>query len=121
MLLGAAVYVFVAKRSGGEGATMNVRVPELSSLAQRGARAFEASCASCHGTHAGGSANGPPLVHRLYEPSHHGDGAIRLAARRGVRPHHWRFGPMPKVEVSDRQLDGIVAFVRELQRANGIR
>ena len=74
-----------------------------------------------HGSYAGGTANGPPLVHRFYEPSHHGDAAIRLAVRRGVSPHHWKFGPMPKIDVSDRQLDGIIAFVRELQRVNGIR
>jgi mono/diheme cytochrome c family protein len=119
-LAGVAVYVSVGERSGG-GPTVDVRVPELSSVAQRGARAFEASCARCHGAYAGGTAAGPPLVHKIYEPSHHGDSAIRRAARFGVRPHHWRFGPMPKVDVSDRQLEGIVAFVRELQRANGIR
>jgi mono/diheme cytochrome c family protein len=119
-IAGVAAYVFVGKRSG-DGPTVDVRVPELSSLAQRGARAFEASCAGCHGSYAAGTATGPPLVHRFYEPSHHGDSAIRRAARLGVQPHHWRFGPMPKVDVSDRQLEDIVAFVRELQRANGIR
>ena len=119
-LAGVAAYVLVGKRAG-DGPTVDVRVPELSPAAQRGARAFEVSCARCHGTYAGGTETGPPLVHRLYEPSHHGDSAIRRAARLGVQPHHWRFGPMPKVDVSDRQLDGIVAFVRELQRANRIR
>lgn len=120
VLAGVAGYVFVGKRTG-DGPIVNVQVPELNRLAQRGARAFEASCSRCHGAYAGGTENGPPLVHRLYEPSHHGDSAIRRAARLGVRPHHWKFGPMPKVDVSDRQLEGIVAFVRELQRANGIR
>ena len=55
------------------------------------------------------------------ETSYHGDGAIWRAARRGVQPHHWRFGPMPEIDVTDHQLEGIVAFVRELQRENGIR
>lgn len=119
-LAGVAAYVLVGKRAG-DGPTVDVRVPELNPAARRGAHAFETSCARCHGTYAGGTATGPPLVHRLYESSHHGDGAIRRAARLGVQPHHWRFGPMPKVDVSDRQLEDIVAFVRELQRANGIR
>jgi len=117
---GIAVYALVGGRSS-TGPTVDVRVPELSTLAQRGARAFEGSCAVCHGTNAGGTASGPPLVHRIYEPSHHGDNAIRRAARLGVQPHHWRFGAMPKVAVSDRGLDSIIAYVRELQRANGIR
>lgn len=119
-LIGIAAYALVVGRSSA-GPTVDVRVPELSRLAQRGARAFEGSCSRCHGTNAGGTTNGPPLVHRIYEPSHHGDNAIRRAARLGVRPHHWRFGEMPKVDVSDRELDGIIAYVRELQRANGIR
>ena len=117
---GFAVYALVGGRSS-TGPTVDVRVPELSTLAQRGARAFEGSCSVCHGKNAGGTASGPPLVHRIYEPSHHGDNAIRRAARLGVQPHHWRFGAMPKVDVSDRQLDSIIAYVRELQRANGIR
>jgi len=38
----------------------------------------------------------------------------------GVR--HWRFGDMPPVEgLSRRDVAAIVAYVRELQRANGIR
>jgi mono/diheme cytochrome c family protein len=117
---GIAVYSLVGDRSG-TGPTVDVRVPELSALAQRGARTFEGNCSACHGTNAGGTTNGPPLVHRFYEPSHHGDNAIRRAARLGVKPHHWRFGPMPKIDVSNRELDSIIAFVRELQRANGIR
>lgn len=47
--------------------------------------------------------------------------AFVRAAREGVRAHHWRFGDMPPVEgVSDADLAGIIAFVREVQRANGI-
>jgi mono/diheme cytochrome c family protein len=117
---GITVYVLVGDRSG-TGPAVDVRMPELSALAQRGARAFEGNCSACHGTNAGGTTNGPPLVHRIYEPSHHGDFAFRRAAHAGVRPHHWRFGAMPKVGVSDRELDSIIAYVRELQRANGIR
>lgn len=102
---------------------VQVSVPtELSSNAQIGKSAFEAKCAACHGANAAGQ-NGvaPPLVHKIYEPSHHGDEAFWIAAQRGVRSHHWKFGDMPQVEGLTRgDVKMIVAYVRELQRANGI-
>ena len=104
-------------------AMVNVLVPEtLSTNAQFGKLAFEAKCAVCHGANAAGQDGvAPPLVHKIYEPSHHGDASFLLAARNGVRAHHWRFGSMPPVEgVSDDDIRMIVAYVRELQRANGI-
>jgi len=101
--------------------TSEVAVPALSPPAQRGERLFAANCVTCHGTHAAGGPGGPPLVHRIYEPGHHGDAAFYLAVRRGVRQHHWQFGDMPPVPgLNDREIDVIVAYVRELQRANGI-
>ena len=39
-----------------------------------------------------------PLVHKIYEPSHHSDMAFVLAAKNGVRSHHWNFGNMPPVK-----------------------
>lgn len=82
---------------------------------------FERNCAECHGENAAGSENGPPLVHKIYEPGHHGDAAFYLAARNGVRAHHWNFGNMPpRPDVTEPQIAAIVAYVRELQQANGI-
>ncbi len=102
----------------------DVVVPEgLSAMAQQGETYFNAVCASCHGTNAAGQDGvAPPLVHQIYEPGHHGDMAFVLAARNGVRAHHWPFGDMPPVEerLTDGELGAIVAYVRELQRANGI-
>lgn len=104
-------------------AIVDVTVPaELSSNAKVGQRAFETKCAECHGTNAAGQ-NGvaPPLVHKIYEPSHHGDMAFVLAAKNGVRAHHWKFGDMPPVEgLTQGDVMMIVAYVRELQQANGI-
>jgi len=98
------------------------KVPLLSTDAKRGKLAFEENCVSCHGVNGAGSENGPPFIHKIYEPSHHGDAAFYLAARNGVRAHHWRFGDMPPVEgVSDQEVEYIVAYVREVQRANGIQ
>lgn len=104
-------------------AMVNVTVPEtLSANAEIGKVAFEAKCAVCHGENAAGQDGvAPPLVHKIYEPSHHGDAAFLVAAKNGVRAHHWRFGNMPPVEgVTDSDVKMIVAYVRELQRANGI-
>ncbi|ANK81716.1 MAG: cytochrome C [Rhizobiales bacterium NRL2] len=106
--------------SGG-GAQVAVDVPDLSAEAEAGAAVFKRSCVVCHGANAAGGPGGPPLVHRIYEPSHHGDGAFVRAVRQGVRQHHWNFGDMAPVPgVSDQELAQIIAYVRELQRANGI-
>ena len=105
------------------GAMVEVQVPdELSAQAQIGQRGFEGLCAQCHGQNAAGRDGiGPPLVHRIYEPSHHGDAAFLLAAQNGVRAHHWSFGNMPPVDgVTRADMLAITAYIRELQRANGI-
>ncbi len=84
--------------------------------------AFEAKCSVCHGINAVGQRDiAPPLVHRIYEPSHHGDEAFQRAEAIGVRRHHWPFGDMPPVEGLTRgDVAMIITCVRELQRANGI-
>lgn len=102
---------------------VEVAVPDnFSANAKLGKRIYEVSCVACHGTDAAGQ-NGvaPPLVHRTYEPSHHGDQSFILAAKNGVRSHHWGFGNMPPVEgLTDGDVRMVVAYIRELQRANGI-
>ncbi|MGJ3263495.1 MAG: c-type cytochrome [Salinarimonas sp.] len=118
--LGAAARVWV--RPGPSATVIEVAVPALAARAERGAAAFAASCAVCHGANAAGSESGPPLVHRIYEPGHHADGAFHIAVRQGVRAHHWGFGDMPaQPGVTDAEVADIVIYLRELQRANGIR
>ena len=107
-----------------EGAAM-VEVVQPASFGpaeETGKAIFEASCAKCHGKSAAGQEGvAPPLVHKIYEPSHHGDEAFQMAAARGVQSHHWRFGNMPPVEGLTRgDVAQVVAYVRALQRANGI-
>lgn len=88
---------------------------------QNGEAKFKANCARCHGERAVGTAQGPPLVHKIYEPNHHGDAAFQRAAANGVRAHHWQFGDMPKIEgVTPEDVEQIVAYVRWLQRQAGI-
>jgi len=106
---------------GGGSAMVSVRVPELSAVATIGQKAFDASCAGCHGARGSGTDQGPPLIHDIYNPGHHADSAFYTAAKRGVGQHHWRFGNMPaQPQVSDSQMTAIIRYVRELQRANGI-
>ncbi|WP_094023269.1 c-type cytochrome [Maliponia aquimaris] len=139
ILLAGAVAVFAAaagylytSRTGPDlaapdtvpgGAIVTVALPEtLTDQERMGKTAFEAVCAACHGENAAGKQGfGPPLVHRIYEPSHHADMAFHLAAERGVRAHHWTFGDMPpQPGLTRADVTAIVAYVRTLQRANGI-
>lgn len=88
---------------------------------QQGRALYQASCLSCHGEAALGTGQGPPLVHTIYEPGHHADAAFILAAERGVRAHHWRFGDMPpRPEVARVEVMEIVRYVRWLQREAGV-
>lgn len=102
---------------------VEVTLPDtLSAEAEIGKNAFDAVCAACHGQDAAGKVGfGPPLVHKIYEPNHHGDISFVLAVQNGVRAHHWRFGDMPAQDgLTQADVAGIVTYVRELQRTNGI-
>ena len=88
---------------------------------QPGEAKFNTLCARCHGPEGIGTKQGPPLVHKIYEPNHHGDAAFQRAAANGVRAHHWQFGDMPKIDgVKPEEVDQIVKYVRWLQRQAGI-
>jgi mono/diheme cytochrome c family protein len=117
---GAWVMINQSMQQSGS-ATVEVNVPALSALGQQGEKAFAANCAECHGVNAAGGEGGPPLVHKIYNPGHHADGAFSLALQRGVSQHHWRFGNMPpQPQVSAADTGAIIRYVRELQVANGI-
>jgi cytochrome c len=82
---------------------------------------FTAYCLPCHGQEGKGTQQGPPLVHKIYEPNHHGDDAFQRAAANGVRAHHWQFGDMPKIAaVTQADVAEIIQYVRWLQRQAGI-
>lgn len=82
---------------------------------------FNANCAICHGQQGVGTKQGPPLVHKIYEPNHHGDAAFQRAAANGVKAHHWEFGNMPKIDtVTPDDVDQIITYVRWLQKQAGI-
>lgn len=86
-----------------------------------GEERFNELCARCHGMAGRGTNMGPPLVHKIYEPSHHADFAFMRAAMQGVRAHHWKFGNMPKIsEATPDDVTQIIPYVRWLQRQAGI-
>jgi len=127
----AAVYVLQSRSttetatlaSGTGGPIVEVMLPAIEGNAAIGKSIFDRACASCHGANAVGiDGTAPPLVHKIYEPSHHSDEAFQRAVAGGVTSHHWPFGNMPPVERLTRgDVKMIVAYIRELQRANGIR
>jgi len=102
-------------------ATIKVIVPDLSPRAQKGAQTFERVCMKCHGTNLAGSKNGPPLVDPFYRPGHHADASFVSAITGGVRQHHWKFGPMPsQPKVKGAEIADLIAYIREVQQANGV-
>jgi mono/diheme cytochrome c family protein len=122
VLIGGVGIIISNMTSGpGNGMLVDVKIPTLSAEAKAGEAIFTNTCAACHGQNAGGSDQGPPLVFSTYNPGHHADAAFYLAAERGVRQHHWRFGNMPaQPGVSKSDIQSVISYVRELQQANGI-
>ena len=125
LVIGAGVYLSTQPDEHASHDAMavsaGITIPDLAGDAARGLDVFAANCVSCHGAHATGTDSGPSLVHIIYEPSHHGDGAFYAAVRNGVRQHHWPFGDMPPVPgVTDEETGFVIAYIRTLQRANAI-
>lgn len=121
LVLGVVVIVSRIASPSANSVVVNVKVPALSQAALAGKEAFDANCVQCHGENGSGSDQGPPLVHKIYNPGHHADQSFFLAAKRGVKRHHWSFQDMPpQPQVKDKEISSIIRYVRELQTANGI-
>ncbi len=120
--LAAALIVGGCRGETSPEATSTPGAPATAVVVEAGGAALYASnCARCHGADLNGTDEGPPFLHRVYEPSHHADASFFLAVQRGVRAHHWDFGDMPPVEgLSEADVAAIIAFVRAEQRAVGI-
>ena len=120
LALAIAVVAGACNVSTDEVADASIPVQDAA-LVALGGQLYAAHCASCHGTDLKGTDRGPSHLSAIYRPGHHADGAFALAAKVGVRQHHWRFGNMAPVEgLADDDLAAIVAFVREQQRLGGL-
>ena len=98
-----------------------LKLPPTPAEHQQGEDLFNGHCASCHGESGRGTDHGPPLLHVIYEPSHHSDASFVLAARTGVPAHHWTFGNMPpQPQVDSVAMRKIIGYVRWAQREVGI-
>ena len=119
---GALVWMAAAcGRSDDDIAGRLASLPPTPAEHRTGEELFRRNCGACHGMNGGGSEQGPPLVHPVYEPGHHSDQAFHLATRNGVAAHHWRFGNMPaQPQVTDAEVAAIVGYVRWVQRQAGI-
>lgn len=95
--------------------------PALSDRGREGRAVFRATCADCHGALAQGAASGPALLHPAYASGRYSDADFRAAVREGRAPRLWSFGPMPAhPDLPEEDLERVIAFVRELQRATGL-
>ena len=108
--------------SGNPSGSSEVVAPkQLSASASLGKKGFDGNCVQCHGGNAAGTEKGPPLIHDYYNPGHHSDAAFYSAIANGARQHHWQFGNMPpQPQVTKEKARMIIAYIREVQQANGI-
>lgn len=115
-----AIGVFGGESTDGD-ADAGTGIPaQDAGLVAAGEPLYQTSCAECHGSDLRGTDQGPSHLSIVYEPGHHGDFAFVSAARNGVPQHHWPFGEMlPVPDLSDEDLEAIIAFVRENQRIHG--
>ena len=118
-IIAVVLGVALAACSSPEGDSSDIPVQNVA-LVATGDVLYQTNCAECHGGDLRGTDKGPSHLSIVYVPGHHGDQAFVVAARAGVRAHHWDFGNMAAVEgLSDDDLTAIIAFVRENQRIEG--
>ncbi len=118
-----AVVAALLLASGADALAMEVAKPSPGLMPNPtvGKTLYEKNCASCHASDLTGNDKGPPFIHRVYEPPHHGDIAFQLAAINGVRAHYWPFDDMkPGPTVTPDDVAHITAYIRMHQRKAGI-
>lgn len=103
--------------------TVAVALPELTPQELAGKAVFAEYCATCHGPHGGGVAEiGPPLVYPGYGATELSDADIVAVVRQGVAMKRWKISDMPGVVgISGDEIRAAIAYLRAVQRANGIR
>ena len=125
ILLGLVVsFLTGCEKPDSETVRQRLHLPQSGFVAniEQGKNLYKENCATCHGVHADGSTQGPPLVHKLYRSGHHADLTIHWAVKDGVKQHHWHFGDMPSIPgLSPDDVGHIIVYIRKQQRLAGIR
>ena len=120
-ILSCALWLGTSTISMAQPASVPQATAGLMPNSTQGKRLYEQNCAVCHGLDLKGSETGPPMLHRIYEPSHHGDASFQMAVKFGTRAHHWKFGDMKPVQgVTPDEVAHITAYIRQRQRQAGI-
>ena len=97
--------------AGGQTPAESSKSPTAPALVETGHTLFLQDCAFCHGRDAGGGETGPDLTHsELVATDVDGD-KIGPVVRNG-RPEKG----MPRFNVSDQQLAGLIAFIRDQKK-----
>ncbi len=116
----ALVVALTIAGCGGEAATAARPQPPSADELAIGQTLYERNCTECHGVDLRGTDKGPSHLSKVYEPSHHADGAFLVAVLRGVREHHWKFGDMPPIPGLDNDdVAAITNYVRAVQEREG--
>ena len=117
VVVGGVVALFLTTRSEEEVAIEPGSPEQLA----HGEEVFLSNCSTCHGDELQGTFVGPSFLDDIYAPEHHGDDAFHAAVANGVQPHHWEFAAMPPIPgLSDEDVEAVIAYVRSVQRENGI-
>ncbi|MDH5229845.1 MAG: cytochrome c [Gammaproteobacteria bacterium] len=125
VLLSIVCVLFVAcnnqSKTSSDASGLPIPPKDFVANAINGKALYQQHCQLCHGKEAKGSRQGPPLIHKIYEPNHHADLSFYMAVNRGVQSHHWKFGNMPAIPgVNPKQAAHIIRYIRQEQKAAGI-
>lgn len=90
-------------------------------LVARGRQVYAGTCATCHGDALKGSSMAPSLLQAPFAPDQTPDSAFANAIQNGVPQKRFAKGPMPaQPSVAPKDIPAVVAYVRSVQRDNGI-
>ena len=125
VMVGVVVMAAVLSACGSKGSDSDSQssaplTPEQ--LIARGHTIFQSTCAVCHGDNLSGTSMAPSMLQPAFAPGQTPDIAFANAIQRGVPQKRFTKGPMPaQPSVAAKDIPAVIAYVRSVQQANGIR